>query len=43
MKKLILTVIAAFSVGLAFAESGTYESLSSGTVSVTTDDFGNNK
>ena len=43
MKKLILTVIAAFSVGLTFAESGTYESLSSGTVSVTTNDFGNNK
>ena len=43
MKKLILTVIAAFSVGLAFAESGTYEGISSGTLSVTTNDFGNNK
>ena len=43
MKKIILTVIAACSVGLAFAESGTYEGLSSGTTSVTTNDFGNNK
>jgi hypothetical protein len=43
MKKIILTVIAACSVGLAFAESGTYEGLSSGTVSNTTNDLGNNK
>ena len=43
MKKLILTVIAACSVGLAFAESGTYESIAGGTVSTTTNDFGNNK
>lgn len=43
MNKLILTVIAAFSVGLACAESGTYESIAGGTVSTTTNDFGNNK
>lgn len=43
MKKLILTVIAACTVGLACAESGTYEAISSGTLSVTTNDFGNNK
>ena len=43
MKKLILTAFVACSMGLAYAESGTYESLSSGTVSVTTNDFGNNK
>ena len=43
MKKLILTAFVACSVGLAFAESGTYEGLSSGTVSTTTNDFGNNK
>jgi hypothetical protein len=30
-------------VGLAFAESGTYEGISGGTVSVTTNDFGDNK
>ena len=30
-------------MGLAFAESGTYEGISSGTLSVTTNDFGNNK
>jgi hypothetical protein len=30
-------------VGLAFAESGTYEGISGGTVSMTTNDFGNNK
>ena len=43
MKKIILTAFVACTVGLAFAESGTYEGLSSGTVSVTTNDFGNNK
>ena len=43
MKKIILTAFIACTVGLAYAESGTYESLSSGTVSVTTNDFGNNK
>jgi hypothetical protein len=30
-------------VGFAFAESGTYEGISSGTVSNTTNDFGDNK
>ena len=43
MKKIILTVFVACTVGFAFAESGTYEGLSSGTVSNTTNDFGNNK
>ena len=43
MKKIILTAFVACTVGLAFAESGTYEGLSSGTTSVTTNDFGNNK
>ena len=43
MKKIILTALVACTVGLAFAESGTYEGLSSGTTSVTTNDFGNNK
>jgi hypothetical protein len=43
MKKIILTAFVACTVGLAFAESGTYEGISSGTTSVTTNDFGNNK
>ena len=43
MKKIILTAFVACTVGLAFAESGTYEGISGGTVSVTTNDFGNNK
>jgi len=43
MKKLILTAFVACTVGLAFAESGTYESIAGGTTSVTTNDFGNNK
>ena len=43
MKKIILTAFVACTVGLAFAESGTYESIAGGTVSVTTNDFGNNK
>ena len=43
MKKFILTALVACTVGLAFAESGTYESIAGGTVSVTTNDFGNNK
>jgi hypothetical protein len=43
MKKIILTAFVACTVGLAFAESGTYEGISSGTVSMTTNDFGNNK
>ena len=43
MKKLFLTAFIACTVGLAFAESGTYEGISSGTLSVTTNDFGNNK
>ena len=43
MKKIILTAFIACTVGLAFAESGTYEGISSGTLSVTTNDFGNNK
>ena len=43
MKKLILTAFVACSVGLACAESGTYESIAGGTVSTTTNDFGNNK
>jgi hypothetical protein len=43
MKKIILTVFVACTVGFAFAESGTYEGISSGTVSNTTNDFGDNK
>ena len=43
MKKIILTAFITCTVGLAFAESGTYEGLSSGTASITTNDFGNNK
>ena len=43
MKKIILTAFVACTVGLAFAESGTYEGISGGTVSVTTNDFGDNK
>ncbi len=43
MKKIILTAFVACTVGLAFAESGTYEGISSGTVSNTTNDFGDNK
>ena len=43
MIKIILTVITACSLGLAYAESGTYESIAGGTVSTTTNDFGNNK
>ena len=43
MKKIILTAFIACTVCLAFAESGTYEGLSSGTTTVTTNDFGNNK
>ena len=43
MIKIILTAFVACTVGLAFAESGTYEGISGGTVSVTTNDFGDNK
>ena len=43
MKKLFLTAFIACTVGLACAESGTYESIAGGTVSTTTNDFGNNK
>lgn len=43
MKKLILTVFVACSVGLAFAETGHFETVSSGTVSIATNDFGNSK
>jgi restriction endonuclease S subunit len=43
IKKIILTAFVACTVSLAFAESGTYEGISSGTTSVTTNDFGNNK
>jgi len=43
MKKIILTAFVACTVGFAFAESGTYEGISSGTVSITTNDFGDNK
>ena len=43
MKKIIFTAFVAYTVGLAFAESGTYESIAGGTTSVTTNDFGNNK
>jgi len=43
MKKIILTVFVACTVGFAFAESGTFESMASGTVSNTTNDFGNSK
>ena len=43
MKKIILTAFVACTVGLAFAESGTYEGISGGTVSMYTNDFGNNK
>lgn len=34
MKKIILTVFVACTVGFAFAESGTYESIAGGTVSM---------
>jgi hypothetical protein len=47
MKKIILTAFVACTVGLAFAESGTYEGLSSGTTTITTNDLtitvGNNQ
>ena len=43
MKKIILTVIAVCSVGLACAESGTYETVSAGIASITTNDFGDSK
>ena len=43
MIKIILTAFVACTVGLACAESGTYESIAGGTVSTTTNDFGNNK
>ena len=43
MIKIIVTAFVACSVGLACAESGTYESIAGGTVSTTTNDFGNNK
>ena len=43
MKKIILTAFVTCTVGFAFAESGTYESTAGGIVSVTTNDFGNNK
>ena len=43
MKKIILTAFVACTVGLAFAESGTYESIAGGITSVTTNDFGNSK
>jgi len=43
MKKIIMTAFVACTVGLAFAESGTYEGISGGTVSMYTNDFGNNK
>ena len=43
MIKIILTAFVACTVGLACAESGTYESKAGGTVSTTTNDFGNNK
>ena len=43
MIKIIVTAFVACSVGLACAESGTYEGISSGTVSTTTNDFGTNK
>ena len=38
-----MTAFVACTVGLAFAESGTYEGISGGTVSMYTNDFGNNK
>ena len=43
MIKIILTAFVACTMGLACAESGTYESIAGGTVSTTTNDFGNNK
>ena len=43
MKKIILTAFLACTVGLAFAESGQFETVSAGTVTVATNDFGNSK
>jgi len=43
MKKIILTAFVACSVGLACAESGTYETVSAGIASITTNDFGDSK
>ena len=43
MKKIILTAFVACTVGLAFAESGTYEAIAGGIASNTTNDFGINK
>jgi len=43
MKKIILTAFVACTVGLAFAESGTYEIVSGGIASITTNDFGDSK
>lgn len=43
MKKIILSAFVACSVGLAFAETGKFETVSNGTASVATNDFGNSK
>ena len=43
MKKIILSAYVACSVGLAFAETGKFETVSNGTASVATNDFGNSK
>jgi hypothetical protein len=43
MKKIILTAFVACTVGLAFAESGTYEIVSGGIASTKTNDFGDSK
>ena len=43
MKKIILTALVACTVGLACAESGTYEIVSGGIASITTNDFGDSK
>jgi hypothetical protein len=43
MKKILVTAFVACTVGLAFAESGQFETVSAGTVTVATNDFGNSK
>ena len=43
MKKIILTAFVACTLGFAFAESGQFETVSAGTVTVATNDFGNSK
>jgi hypothetical protein len=43
MKKLFTAIVCLISVASAIAQSGQFETVSNGTVTVTTNDFGNSK